>query len=189
MARRTQGMLGSQHLKIALLLQKKGRLTCPELAEELGVASATCRSWMTLLEDLGIIQSYQAVIDPELAVRTKQRKGPTWTLSSDIVFGFITLSGLKGTFTDEIKGFITRHRFIVSAWQLQGSIDYLLHVLAPNAVEFERVGLDARNTFEGSEMLRVLHPVVKPFIGYDLSLLLPEGELPQRKTRKKNFEA
>jgi Lrp/AsnC family leucine-responsive transcriptional regulator len=45
-------------------LQKDGRRTIVELAEEVGLSNTPCARRVKLMEQAGIIQGYTAIIDP-----------------------------------------------------------------------------------------------------------------------------
>ena len=188
MGERTSRGLGVRHLQVVELLQQDGRLSGRDIAKKINASAKSCTKWIRQLEDHGIIQGYRAIVDPELAAGMRE-KHSTWVLSPDVAIGFIILRDLNGTLFDEVKAFVASQEYAVAAWRLQGSIDYLIHVLAPDFSTLMQTGSEARDAIKDkggkSETVRAAPQAIKPFAGYELKLLFPPEGLPEVKPRKK----
>lgn len=107
-------------------LQLSGRESATMLAQNVGLTVAPTLRRMKELEASGVIRGYHADIDPELV---------------GLAFEAILFVQLDVTVSDSIREFeqqIEKHPQVVEGQRLFGDIDYLLRVLAPDLMSYQR---------------------------------------------------
>jgi len=107
-------------------LQRDGRLTNVQLAEEIGLSASPCLRRVRTLEEVGVIRGYQATLDAE-----------------SIGLGLTVFVGVKVERHHEVEAEKFRVRVlalpeVVSAYLVSGESDFLLHVVVPDLRGYER---------------------------------------------------
>lgn len=119
-------MMDSIDTRILAALQRDGRLTNVELAQEVGLSPSPCLRRVKLLEDAGIIQRYVALLDPA-------KVGLGFT-----VFVRVWLKGQdQGTVEHFIREIAALDQ-VVEAHLMAGDCDYLLRVVAEDLQAYRR---------------------------------------------------
>lgn len=113
--------------KIAGLLAEEGRLTAVELGQRVGLSPSAVTRRLQMLEADGIIRGYRALIDPEAV-----GLGVT-------VFVEITLERQNDDTLRAFESAAAACPNILSCHLMSGSSDYLLHVVARDIADFERI--------------------------------------------------
>ena len=119
-------MIDAIDRRILQALQREGRLTQLELADQVGLSPSPCARRVKRLESEGYIRGYSALIDEE-----------------KLGFGFsIFVSVRLDKQVDErllnFEAAITQCPEVVDCWLMTGSFDYLLRVAVTDLHEFER---------------------------------------------------
>lgn len=113
--------------KIAALLAEEGRLTAVELGQRVGLSPSAVTRRLQILEADGVIRGYRALIDPEAV-----GLGVT-------VFVEITLERQNDDTLRAFESAAASCPNILSCHLMSGSSDYLLHVVARDIADFERL--------------------------------------------------
>lgn len=116
---------GYDHAILAAL-QRDGRLTNVQLADEIGLSASPCLRRVRHLEEAGVIRGYQATLDAEA-----------------IGLGMTVFVGVKVErhHEEEAEKFrVTVQGLpeVVSAFLVSGESDFLLHVVVPDLRSYER---------------------------------------------------
>ena len=119
-------MIDGIDAKILKALQRDGRLSQLELADEVGLSPTPCTRRMKKLEADGYIRGYTALIDEE-------RLG----------FGFSIFVSVRldKQIDDRLVTFeraVACYQEVVDCWLMTGGFDYLLRVAVADLHEFER---------------------------------------------------
>lgn len=119
-------MIDAIDRRILQALQREGRLTQLELADQVGLSPSPCARRVKRLESEGYIRGYSALIDEE-----------------KLGFGFsIFVSVRLDKQVDErlvnFEEAIRKCPEVVDCWLMTGSFDYLLRVAVTDLHEFER---------------------------------------------------
>ena len=112
--------------RILKALQRNGRLSQLELAEEVGLSPTPCARRVKKLETGGFIRGYTALIDEE-----------------KLGFGFSIFVSVRldKQIDDRLLTFekaVARYPEVVDCWLMTGGFDYLLRVAVCDLHEFER---------------------------------------------------
>ena len=112
--------------RILTALQRNGRLSQLELAEEVGLSPTPCARRVKKLEAGGFIRGYTALIDEE-----------------KLGFGFSIFVSVRldKQIDDRLLTFeqaVARYPEVVDCWLMTGGFDYLLRVAVSDLHEFER---------------------------------------------------
>jgi DNA-binding Lrp family transcriptional regulator len=113
--------------KIAAALAGDGRLSAVDLAARVGLSASACTRRLQKLEADGVIRGYRAIVDP-VAVG----------LGIDI---FVEIA-LERQNDDALKAFeaaLVPCPNVLSCHLMSGSSDYLVHVVARDLADFERL--------------------------------------------------
>jgi DNA-binding Lrp family transcriptional regulator len=113
--------------KIATALAKEGRLTAVELAGRIGLSPSACTRRLQSLEAAGIIRGYRAIIDAEAV-----------GLGIDI-FVEITLERQDDATLRAFETALAKSANVLSCHLMSGSSDYLIHIVANDLRDFERL--------------------------------------------------
>ncbi|MDJ0637910.1 MAG: Lrp/AsnC family transcriptional regulator [Paracoccaceae bacterium] len=113
--------------RILTVLQRKGRISNADLAEEVNLSASACHRRVHRLEDAGFIRDYVALLDPKKLKR------------STVVFVEITLSGQSDEVLDAFEREVTRIPDVLECHLMAGKADYLLKVVAEDAEDFARI--------------------------------------------------
>ncbi|MGQ0835920.1 MAG: Lrp/AsnC family transcriptional regulator [Gammaproteobacteria bacterium] len=106
--------------RIVAELQKDGRRSVVELAEEIGLSGTPCARRIRLLEQAGVIQGYTAVVDPTRLGLNVQ------------AFVQVKLERHTDEKLEQFRREIEALEEIVSCYATTGEYDYLLQVVAPD---------------------------------------------------------
>ncbi len=109
------------------LLQKQGRLTNAELADQVNLSPSACHRRVGRLEAAGYIDAYVALLNARKLGR------PT------TVFVEITLAGQADELLDAFEKAVKRVPDILECHLMAGTADYLLKVVAEDTEDFARI--------------------------------------------------
>jgi Lrp/AsnC family leucine-responsive transcriptional regulator len=112
--------------KILAALQRDGRLSNVQLAEEIGLSPSPCLRRVRMLEDAGVIRGYQAILDRD-----------------EVGLGMTIFVGIKvERHTDEraeaFRQAVTALPEVISAFLVSGESDFLLQVVVPDLRAYDR---------------------------------------------------
>ena len=113
--------------KILSALQKNGRMSITDLANHVGLSLSPCHRRVKQLEESGAIKGYSAQLDPN---------------KIGLQFSAIVFINLKEGNNDSIKRLenaLIDIPEIVQAQRLFGDPDYMLHVVAENLEDFQKL--------------------------------------------------
>lgn len=113
--------------RILTVLQRRGRISNADLAEEVNLSASACHRRVQRLESAGYIKDYVALLDPKRLGR------------STVVFVEITLSGQADEVLDAFEREVMRIPDVLECHLMAGAADYLLKVVAENAEDFARI--------------------------------------------------
>lgn len=113
--------------RILRVLQKQGRVTNAELAEQVNLSPSACHRRVQRLEAEGIIADYVALLD------LKRIGRPT------VVYVEIKLSGQSDEILDAFEREIRRVPDVLECHLMAGSADYLLKIIAADTEDFARI--------------------------------------------------
>lgn len=113
--------------RILSVLQRKGRMSNAELADDVNLSASACHRRVQRLESEGIIRDYVALLDPKKMGR------------STVVFVEITLSGQTDDVLDAFEREVRRIPDVLECHLMAGAADYLLKVVAEDAEDFARI--------------------------------------------------
>lgn len=118
--------LDSYDREILATLQRDGRLTNVQLADEIGLSASPCLRRVRNLEDGGVILGYQANLDAEA-----------------IGLGLTVFVGVKVERHHEVeaekfRATVVELPQVISAFLVSGESDFLLHVVVPDLRSYER---------------------------------------------------
>ena len=148
--------------KILKALQRNGRLSQLELAEEVGLSPTPCARRVKKLETEGYIRGYTALIDEE-----------------KLGFGFSIFVSVRldKQIDDRLLSFeqaVSRYPEVVDCWLMTGGFDYLLRVAVSDLHDFERfltrklTKIEGVASIESSIPLRRVKKSMARLIGHDL---------------------
>ncbi|KDE39385.1 Transcriptional regulator, AsnC family [Nitrincola lacisaponensis] len=112
-------------VRILNALQKNGRLTNVELAEQVSLSASPCLRRVRLLEEAGIITGYRAQLDPACLGLGMS------------VFVDLRLSHHNDAASDEFEAAILRLNNVINCYLVSGSADYRLEVLVKDLQGYE----------------------------------------------------
>ncbi|WP_434558256.1 Lrp/AsnC family transcriptional regulator [Pseudomonas sp. Z5-35] len=112
--------------KILAALQRDGRLSNVQLAEEIGLSPSPCLRRVRMLEDAGVIRGYQAILDRD-----------------EVGLGMTIFVGVKvERHTDEraeaFRQAVMALPEVISAFLVSGESDFLLQVVVPDLRAYDR---------------------------------------------------
>ncbi|MER8780242.1 Lrp/AsnC family transcriptional regulator [Mesorhizobium sp. M0684] len=112
--------------KIIAALQVDGRMTAQQLAERVGLSASPCARRVRLMEDMGVITGYAALIDQDMV---------------DLPISVFASIKLERQRESELKRFnaaIARWPEVVDCYLMTGQRDYLLRVVVRDLHAYER---------------------------------------------------
>ncbi|MCA1940627.1 MAG: Lrp/AsnC family transcriptional regulator [Caenispirillum bisanense] len=112
--------------RILRALQRDGRLSNVQLAEEVGLSPSPCLRRVRLLEEAGLIRGYHAALD-----RTGLGLGLT-------VFVGVKVERHREEEADAFRAAVRALPQVVSAHLVSGESDFLLEVVVPDLPAYER---------------------------------------------------
>ncbi|WP_146490727.1 Lrp/AsnC family transcriptional regulator [Vibrio sp. T20] len=107
------------------LLQKDGRLTTAELADEVGLSPSPCARRIKRLEEKGIIDGYRVSL-------SREKVGVAMS-----VFVEVSLNNHQEVSIDKFEGAIVEMEEVISCHVVSGAYDYLLEVVSSNLMAYE----------------------------------------------------
>lgn len=112
--------------KILLALQKNGRLSNVELAQEIGLSPSPCLRRVRMLQESGIIKGYGAIIDRD-----------------EVGLGLEVFVGVKVERHRAAEAVVFREEIsklpkVTMAHLVSGESDFLLHVVVPDLRAYEK---------------------------------------------------
>jgi len=112
--------------KILAALQRDGRLSNVQLAEEIGLSPSPCLRRVRMLEEAGVIRGYQAILARD-----------------EVGLGMTIFVGIKvERHTDEraeaFRQAVTALPEVISAFLVSGESDFLLQVVVPDLRAYDR---------------------------------------------------
>ena len=117
---------------IALLdaLQRNGRISNVQLAEQVDLSASACLRRVQRLEESGVIAGYRAVLDPK-------------ALGYDLqAFVRLQLSRHDAASVEKFVARVEGWEEVIACHALTGDMDYLLHVVVEDLEHFSRFLLD-----------------------------------------------
>lgn len=108
-------------------LQKNGRLSNVQLAEQVGLSESACLRRVRLLEQSGIIERYVMLINPAAIGKP------------DNVFVRVTLEGQQKEKLLQFEEAIAAVPEVMECYLMSGDFDYLLHVIVKDNADYMRV--------------------------------------------------
>ncbi len=128
--------------RILSVLQKRGRMSNAELAEDVNLSASACHRRVQRLEKEGYIRDYVALLDSRMMGR------PT------TVFVEITLSGQADEVLDAFEKAVARVPDVLECHLMAGTADYLLKVVAGDTEDFARIHRKHLATLPGVAQLQ-----------------------------------
>jgi DNA-binding Lrp family transcriptional regulator len=110
-------MLEKQDEQILARLQKEGRTTNQQLAEDVGMSTSACWRRVRVLEEAGVIVGYSALVDREKA----------GFATSAILH--VSLERHDAKFVDEFVSRVTERAEVMECFATTGDADYHLRVV------------------------------------------------------------
>ncbi|NWA04097.1 Lrp/AsnC family transcriptional regulator [Pseudomonas gingeri] len=112
--------------KILSALQRDGRLSNVELAEQIGLSASPCLRRVRMLEEAGVIRGYQVNLD-----RDEVGLGLT-------VFVGVKVERHHEADAEAFRLAVTALPQVISAFLVSGESDFLLQVVVPDLRAYER---------------------------------------------------
>jgi Lrp/AsnC family leucine-responsive transcriptional regulator len=106
--------------RILTILQRDGRISMVDLAQQANMSETTCLRRTRSLEDAGVITGYRAEVEPESA-----GFGVT-------AFIQVRLDQRIEAASDTFKGAINEEPWVLECYSLSGAYDHLMKVIAPD---------------------------------------------------------
>jgi Lrp/AsnC family leucine-responsive transcriptional regulator len=113
--------------RILNVLQRNGRVSNAELADQVNLSASACHRRVQRLEQDGIIRNYVAMLDP-------RKIGVPAT-----IFVEITLSTQADEVLEAFEKAVARIPDVLECHLMAGSADYILKVVAENTDDFARI--------------------------------------------------
>ncbi len=113
--------------RILTVLQRDGRISNADLAEQINLSASACHRRVQRLEEEGYIDRYVALLDA-------RRLGRPTT-----VFVEITLQGQADELLDAFEREVAKVPDVLECNLMAGSADYLLKIVAEDTEDFARI--------------------------------------------------
>ena len=113
--------------RILNVLQRSGRISNADLADEVNLSASACHRRVQRLEKDGFIKNYVALLDP------RKLEVPT------TVFVEITLSAQADEVLENFEKAVARIPDVLECHLMAGTVDYILKVVAENTEDFARI--------------------------------------------------
>lgn len=150
-------VLDAIDIRILNALQKNGRITITDLAEQAGLSPSPCLRRVKLLEERGVISGYVAVVDQNvvgLAVN---------------VFASIRLERQREEELERFSQAVSQWPEVMECYLMTGTRDYLMRIVVGSLTEYERFIKDKLSRLEGVASIessfalsRVKHTTIVP---------------------------
>ena len=118
-------MIEDQDTRILAHLQKDGRATNQQLADEVGMSTSACWRRVRALEEAGYIKGYRALLD-------EKKLGYEVT-----VFAMVHLASQAEADLVAFEEFVRAQPLVRECWMLSGEIDFVLKCVAPDLKTFQ----------------------------------------------------
>jgi len=119
--------LDSMDRRLLSALQKKGRISNADLADEVNLSASACHRRVQRLEADGYIQGYVALLDP------RKMGVPA------MVFVEITLSTQADEVLEAFESAVSRIPDVLECHLTAGKADYILKIVAEDTEDFARI--------------------------------------------------
>ena len=161
-------MMELDRIDVALLraLLANARATQVELAEQVGLSSTACARRIQALEQAGLITGYHAALD----------LGALGFATTLLVT--ITLERQSEEYLSAFEAAVARCPNVVRCFLMSGGSDYLLHVLARDIPDFERIHKEQLSRLPGVARIQTsfaIREVVRRDVPFDELPLLVTG--------------
>lgn len=113
--------------RILTVLQRDGRITNAELAEQVNLSPSACHRRTQRLEEAGYISAFVALLDPKKLGR------------NTTVFVEITLEGQAEELLDAFERAVARIPDILECHLMAGTADYLLKMMVEDTEDYARI--------------------------------------------------
>ena len=113
--------------KILDILQRQGRISMTDLAEQIGLSTSPCSERVRRMEREGVITGYHARIDPQAVGKTL------------LVFVEIKLSAKSGDVFDKVKQELLHMPEVLECHLVSGSFDYLVKARLSGMSEYRHL--------------------------------------------------
>ena len=146
-------------------LQLNGRISNQDLAKEIGISPSPCLQRRRRLEDVGVIQRYEARLDL------------TTICQHVIVVAEVTLNNNQLSADAKFREHLANMPIAVHAFAVSGTVDYFVIFYAPNIQFYQRATNEMIQDAKVVETLTshiVLEPV-KEFAGLPIDILAPQS--------------
>ena len=139
-------------------LQKDAQRSITDLAGRASLSASSCHRRVKLLEEAGVITGYTATLD-----RT------TLGLANEF-FVEVSLSAQTEEAFEKFEKAIQRVPEIMECHLMSGQFDYLLHVVAIDAADYERIHRSRISRLPGVQRIQssLALRTVKPWAGYPI---------------------
>lgn len=125
----------THEIRMLDILQRDGRKSVSDLAEEIGLSATPCARRLEGLRDAGIVTGFAARLDRR-------------ALGLEVeVFVQVRLNTHADNSPDVFTSHIERMEAVVACWSLTGDHDFMLQVVLPH--------VDDLNDFIGGKLLRI----------------------------------
>ena len=119
------------------LLQEDSSISNKDLADKVGLSPSACLSRIKRLKEIGVIKKYAAIIDEKM-------------LGYEVIaFTFITLSPHNRDITNAFLSKIKDTPQILECYNISGSWDYLIKIIAHDLADCRDFLIDTLLTFPG----------------------------------------
>jgi len=118
-------------------LQRNGRLSATELAEQVGLTTSPCLRRLKILEREGVIRGYSALVDQEKVGLPVS------------VFVSVKLERQREESLERFESAVRRCPEVVECYLMTGQRDYLLRVVVKDLTAYERFLKDVLTRVEG----------------------------------------
>ncbi len=112
---------------ILTVLQRDGRTTNADLAEQIGLSASACHRRVRRLESDGVIDRYAALINRDVVGRGVS------------VFVEISLESQREDLLDAFEESISKVPHVMSCHLMAGNADYLVHVTCADVADYESI--------------------------------------------------
>lgn len=119
-------MVEEHDAQILAYLQKEGRATNQQLADEVGMSTSACWRRVRALEEAGVIQGYSALVAREQA---------GFTMSAIL---HVSLERHDAKFVDEFVSRVSKRREVLECFATTGDADYHLRVVVRDMQAYNR---------------------------------------------------
>lgn|SRR5690554_1580091 len=122
-------------------LQRNGRISNQQLAEQVGLSPAACWRRVRALEEKGIIEGYSARLNP-------QKLGQTLT-----VFALVSLQRHNIDSTAEFEHQVMTYPEVLQCFAVTGNADFVLRVVVPDMPSYDRFLNEKIFTLQGIDQV------------------------------------